>query len=908
MGSAATLPCLLLFISSLTAGASAKQHYLVIFPSTFHYTHTGQVHIHLVELEAPVRVTLHLESSHEVPDVVLEEQGSGVLQLAWPRFTHVSAEQEDFYEVAELQLSIQGASLQVSEKRLVLLEALELRVLFQTDKDSYEPGAAVKLRIVCLDHNLMPRDRELQLVTLQGPDFEQVMEWRGVRLRQGMAELSFLLPPDSVPGTYTIWTGRNSHSFSVKEQGLPQFAALLQLPHAVMPEDETIPLRVCGWNPSGKAFRGSADARLCQYILPPGRTHPALRRLEGPGTKGCFSSEVPAAAFNLSNPYAMPRLYAFAWLQQEGTGLWQTVTQTCLVMQETTTISLQSPDFFYNPGAPYKATVLLKGPKGSVLREKELLLVINNMTGLVGIQTLLTDELGRASVELDTSGWSDKITLHGAFKDGPPAAEPEILGSSHYQSVVYRLYPSSWGGKAFLAIHRVAKELPCGQTLQLKVDYFLGEKATGMEQHSLDVVFLVLAKGAIVTVLRKELHAEPGLKGFFSLELPISLQLAPRFRVLGYMVLPDGELVADSTKFSVAKCFPTKVNLSFSEQRALGGSQLRLKVQAAPGSLCATYARDQRAQPSASKPRLSPDVVYDSIPRFYEGNYPLAVEEFDLPTCALLGFREVITALPSLNCFEVPGNHSWKRCFRSLQRRAADTPGPSTLLKEASLKVITNTLLGCSSRVQYQKFQSLLFATGAPLEAIEQAGVLQDTGLQRDLLRTWLWELLPVGESGSAEVMVTVPNATTSWEAGMLCTTPLGLGLAPATTLTTFKPLSVELALPSSVAPHEAFTPVATVANYLQQCLRVQVRLVTPVGLEILAGMSRVYRDCVCPEEPRTFHWRLRATSQGNMTAMAVARTLNSGNLCGTQVPTVLSQGQQDTDSKVLLVQPPASK
>ncbi|XP_068023282.1 alpha-2-macroglobulin-like protein 1 [Melanerpes formicivorus] len=314
------------------------------------------------------------------------------------------------------------------------------------------------------------------------------------------------------------------------------------------------------------------------------------------------------------------------------------------------------------------------------------------------------------------------------------------------------------------------------------------------------------------------------------------------------MVLPDGELVADSTKFSVAKCFPTK----------------------------------------ATTPWQWKSLTY--------------------PRVHCWGSERVITALPSLNCFEVPGNHSWKRCFRSLQRRAADTPGPSTLLKEASLKVITNALLGCSSRVQYQKFQSLLFATGAPLEAIEQAGVLQDTGLQRDLLRTWLWELLPVGESGSAEVMVTVPNATTSWEAGMLCTTPLGLGLAPATTLTTFKPLSVELALPSSVAPHEAFTPVATVANYLQQCLRVQVRLVTPVGLEMLAGMSRVYRDCVCPEEPRTFHWRLRATSQGNMTAMAVARTLNSGNLCGTQVPTVLSQGQQDTDSKVLLVQPPASK
>jgi hypothetical protein len=46
---------------------------------------------------------------------------------------------------------------------------------------------------------------------------------------------------------------------------------------------------------------------------------------------------------------------------------------------------------------------------------------------------------------------------------------------------------------------------------------------------------------------------------------------------------------------------------------------------------------------------------------------------------------------------------------------------------------------------------------------------------------------VPVGEEGSAEMVVTVPDAITEWKAAMFCTAPVGLGLAPATTLTVFK-------------------------------------------------------------------------------------------------------------------------
>lgn len=63
---------------------------MVLFPSMLYYPYMHKVHIHLMDLDEPVRVTLHLVSGHGVPNVTLEEQGSDILQLNWPCFSNVS--------------------------------------------------------------------------------------------------------------------------------------------------------------------------------------------------------------------------------------------------------------------------------------------------------------------------------------------------------------------------------------------------------------------------------------------------------------------------------------------------------------------------------------------------------------------------------------------------------------------------------------------------------------------------------------------------------------------------------------------------------------------------------------------------------------------------------------------------
>ncbi|XP_030364932.1 alpha-2-macroglobulin-like protein 1 [Strigops habroptila] len=903
MGSASALPCLLLCTLYLTAGASAKPHYLVLFPYTLYYPHPGKVHIHLLDLDAPVRVTLHMASHHGVPNVTLEEQGNEILQLNWPHFPNISTPSASMYEVAHLHISIQGGSLQVSEQREVLVKALEPRVLVQTDKDVYEPGQTVKILIVHLDQNFIASNREIPLVVVQDPNENLVAVWWEVSPQQGIVDLSFSLAAEPALGTYTITVEGSSHQFSVKDSGLPNFEVLIRLPRFVTDKDKKIPMDVCGQYPSGKTFRGRAEARLCQFhsfvVFLNGSKMTCAEFRGQTGRNGCFSAEVPATFFNLTSLDYEDQLHAFVSLLEEGTGRQREANKSCMIVYEEAMITFESSDKFYKPGVPYTGTMLLKGINGSALAEEEFLLVVNTI-GEIQRKTLLTDGSGRASFKLDTSGWKDKVLLHGELKQDPPASEDENQEYLNYKSASRSVYPFSVDSRSYLKIHRVIKKLPCRQPQQLSMDYLFDEKAMESKQQSLDVVLLVLAKGTIATVLRKELPAEAGLSGSFSLELPIGPELAPVATVLGYVVLPDGEIVADSTELKVAKCFPSKVNLSFSEQRALVGSQLRMKVQAAPGSLCAIYAVDQRAQSSSrkGKGKLNPDMVYNLLPAFSGYIYPFKPDEAISSHCSMDEFGGMSLAIPAINCFDVPARK--RMCRRRPRRwqvpRPDAQPGSYSLFKDAGLKTVTNAELGCPSSTH-------LYPQVPQLEDDPLAGVMEDPGMQTGFLETWLWELVPVGDRGSAEVAVTVPDVITEWEVGMFCTSPLGLGLAPATTLTAFKPFFVELALPYAVVQHEAFTLVATVFNYLQQCLRVRVTLVESVELEVSAGSDEVNSGCVCADETRTFQWDVRATRLGEVNVTIITRALHSEELCGTEVPVVPAHGHVDTETKLLMVQ-----
>ncbi|XP_039360112.1 alpha-2-macroglobulin-like protein 1 [Mauremys reevesii] len=925
----APVTCLLLLLH-LTAGTSAEPHYVVVSPAELYHPHTGTVSVHLSDLNETVRVSVRLERGDGPSAIALLEREVREPRLHENVRFQVPAPSGGQQEVAELHVSIRGDALQFSERKKVLLRALQPRAFVQTDKAVYKPGQTVKFRIVSLDKDFVPSTRKLPLVTVQDPSGNRIAQWRDVTPQQGIVDLSLPLSAEPALGTYAIEAQGTRHSFSVEEYGaqrgpvLPKFEVTLELPPVVTVLDETLLLRVCGRYTYGKPVLGRVQASLCleeQPVYHWNRLHAEqtvtlCTELTGQtDSNGCFSREVGTAPFNLTRSDYKLSLQAQASLVEDGTGVELNVTKSCDIVSEIATVTFEDADETYKAGIPYTGKMLLKVAGGSALKNEKLQLFVSSGNKNKK-KTFLTDESGRASFELNTSGWTGRVTLRGHFKPVNNSAEHDRVSPSYWDA---HRYPEPFYSKSqsFLKIRWLGGGLPCDQAQQLQVDYVIAREALGNGSRSLEFIFLVVAKGAIARILHKglDLREGAGLKGSFLVELPVGADLAPAAKVLGYTVLPDGEMATDRARLHVAKCLPNKVKLAFSQDRALPGSELQLRVQAAPGSLCAVRAVDQSVLLRKPEAELSVDTVYNLLPDFPRGDYPDAVREPEscpsvtspllVPHCGALGPR--------------------RRCRRGTSSWTLPQPDAYSLFKDAALKILTNTNTKKPCEHGYSLTRRAVLpspvwlgpalssaasvdsAAGTPVSnarPVPEPGTQEEAAPRPYFPETWLWDLVPVGEGGSKDVPVSVPDTITEWKAGMFCTAELGFGLSPTATFTAFKPFFVELALPYSVIRGEAFALKATVFNYLRQCIKVRVTLAESAQFQVQVGEDGAYTSCLCADEGKTFQWEVTASSLGEVNFTVSAEALRTEELCGTELAMVPAQGQVDTVIKPLLVQP----
>ncbi|NXH65246.1 A2ML1 protein, partial [Rhabdornis inornatus] len=389
------------------------------------------------------------------------------------------------------------------------------------------------------------------------------------------------------------------------------------------------------------------------------------------------------------------------------------------------------------------------------------------------------------------------------------------------------------------------------------------------------------------------------LEGSFSIPLTFSLTYAPAPRLVVYVIFPNGKIIADSAIFSVSTCFRNKVELGFSTPETLPGSQVGLRLQAAPGSTCAVWAVDPSAFWRKPGKELSSHLIYGLFPSVYNSRYPRQVSEDD-SSCGFPNSDEpdVFTA------------------FRVKMRGEDHLLVIIFFLQEMGLKIMSNTNIKkpriCPATPLTTKLRgtamSLLFPT-EHLTSTYQPTMFPpfssaDEKAHKHFHQTWLWDLYSVGPSGNKSVTVTVPDAITEWKAGMFCTGRNGFGFAPASRLIVSKPFLVELPLPSSVVQGETFKLKATVFNNLQQCMRIQVTLEEFAHFQLKPCKGCVYSSCLCAGEAKTFQWSVTAEQLGLMNITLSTEAVATKELCGEEIPSVPKQGQKDIITKLIQVRP----
>ncbi|XP_071214469.1 alpha-2-macroglobulin-like isoform X1 [Salvelinus alpinus] len=838
--------------------------------------------------------------------------------------------------VATVHVSIKGRKDEMSKKTKIFIKPKRFLTIFQTDKPVYKPGQTVKFRIVSLDASFLSFNQMYETVELQDPNSNRIAQWLNQSTVSGILDLSHPMSAEAMQGSYVItaWNEKGeqtSQNFDIKEYVLPKYEVKVHLPQTITILDNQATLRVCGKYTYGKPVMGSVTTKVCRnanrrHWLYDSSNICELYLMKTDKT-GCATQIIDVTRFGL-NESKFDDFEVETEMEEYGTGVILKGSGKASFTNVIITVSFEDVPQAYKPGIAYEGKIKVTGPDSTPIPNEPVYLFLQN-SGTSENWTLTTDSKGIASFSLDTSLWSSESVSLSAryqkFKEDYPymrsVLRPEYTSANHFAR---KFYSKS---KSFVKIMQGEGKFSCKKDGIVLARYIIQGEELIKGQKTLDFFYLVISRGSIQQHGRLPVAVIEGKvnQGELTLSLQQIPELTPLAQVVVYTMLPDGEAVADSRDFPIHLCLKNKVSLKFSSLQELPGEKTSLSLQAHPGSLCSLRAIDQSVLLLQPEQELSLKSIFSQLPVKKLSGYSHRVEDFDPYPC--LPFPPIIEEemevpfppapklAEDLEATPVPDRK--KRSFWFGPNN--DKNDVYNIFKEVGIKILTNSdvkkPLDCNPRfsmdddivddiVENDEFD-------APLSVVymtrETSGARASDGPKETVRtyfpETWIWDLVPVGDTGKVNVEKTVPDTITKWAAGAFCTSSVGFGLAPNTGLTAFQPFFVSLTLPYSVIRGEVFTLKATVFNYLSKCIMVKVILAESDQFTARPCEGCQYTLCLCAEESRTFKWILTPTALGEVSVKVSAEALKTEELCGNEVATVPEKGRIDTIVQTLLVE-----
>ncbi|XP_054040674.1 alpha-2-macroglobulin [Rissa tridactyla] len=904
---------LLLFFLPGDTSPTTEPQYMVLLPFLIHTDSSEKVCVQLTHLNESVTLSATLEYQGEnrslIDDVVSEKNVFTCIPFSLPKSNSQSP-------VTFITVTVKGATLQFRSRKSVLVKNSESLVFVQTDKPIYKPGQTVLFRIVSLDTDFRPLNEVFPLVYIEDPKKNRLYQWTKAELKGGLIQLFFNLTSEPMQGTYTVVAQKASgktihHPFSVEEYVLPKFEVTVKMPKLITILDEKLQVTVCGLYTFGKPVPGLVSFRVCRKF------EHAATNCYGEEAKavcdefsgqtdnyGCISEVVKTKLFQLKRSGYENKLHVEAKIKEEETGVELTGTSFSEITTTISKITFEHSDSYYKPGIPFFGQVKLVDGSGAPIANEIVRISLqggqeNNYT---------TNEEGRAWFALNTSMFSlDTVGIRAIHKVRPYCYDRSWVVPYYEESYLplKRFYSPS---NSFLKIEPKSETLSCGSSTEVRVHYILTPEATG-EQKKITFYYLVMAKGIIKQAGTHVLDLnQESANGVFLLQLPVQAEIAPVAQVLVYTTTPSGEVIADSTKFNVEKCFSNKVDLSFSPSEGLPSSDAHLLFRASPHSLCAVRAVDKSILLMKPEADLSPSSVYSLLPVKELHDYhhgPDTLLEEPLENCVPLK-KIVLNGITYSPVVEMNEEDTY------------------TILKEMGLKIFTNTKVRkpwyCST-ANYMpaggRFASSVMS-GAPIHAMRtnapQALRLRDSlstpeevteTVRKYFPETWIWSLVSISSEGNADLDVTIPDTITEWKANAFCTSAdTGFGLSPTVSLRAFQPFFVELTMPYSVVRGESFTLKATVFNYLTTCIRVSVTLAPSTHFLATPVEKEEESHCLCENGRKTVAWLVTPKSLGQVEFSVSTEALQNQQPCGNAIVETPEKGRKDTVIRQLLVEP----
>ncbi|KAI2656158.1 Alpha-2-macroglobulin-like protein 1 [Labeo rohita] len=817
-----------------------------------------------------------------------------------------------------------------------------------------------KFRIVSLDSNFLPRNQMFRTVELQDPYSNRIGQWLNQTTRIGILDLSHSMSPEAAQGYYTInaWDDKNqqiSHGFEIKEYVLPKYEVNIDFPSVITNQDKEVTLKVCAKYTYDKPVLGSVNAKVCvqnynYYYYRPGfpNKHDVCKKYSMmTGKTGCGSQLINVTEFGLSSGGSFQ---VNCNVEESGTGITMQGSTSGVIIHDYISVHFEDTVDTYRPGMIFKGKVMVTNSQSRPMKNEPVIVYAHYGGKNVNV-TLTTDINGTGHFSFNTSDWSEQnVQLQAIHK-----------GSYHY------VRPFHSNSKSFLMLTKAPEKLSCNSDATVKISYIIQGSALKRGQKTLNFFYIVLSRGRIVQhgclfvsvntgnsagtqifyisnhlskhifmlcihcasfcaffVFKNAPSFIKEIKGELTITLENMTTLAPYAQVVVYTVLPSGENVANYTDIPIQDCLllciflllsmcdesmPVLLQMTsrFSHLTTLPGEKISLNLKASPGSLCSVRAIDQSLLLLRPEAELDAATVFRKLPVKNLSGCPYNTEE---PyTCPYSYFPHYGNRNDIYNIFTVRYTTSPTYYFRELPVSCPSlyTLHPTTI----GITIVTNAEVPAV----YDIYKYMLKKEPAPVYDVGQLNMAKlwlgfGSNVEKPTQKirsfspeTWIWDLVPVGKSGSVDIAKTVPDTITTWAAVAFCTSPAGFVVTPKTYVTAFKPFFVSLNLPYSVIREETFTLKATVFNYLTKCIMVKVTLANSPQFTAQPCRGCTYTQCVCSEESQTFQWTVTPSELGKVNITVRAEAVKSQELCGNEVVTLPDKGRIDTVMQSVLVE-----
>ncbi|KAG1966971.1 pregnancy zone protein [Pimephales promelas] len=898
--------------------------FMVTFPAVIESGCDAKLCASLLKPQESLTMTVSLlDDEHGMTQLVRQ-----VSSKPFHRCFSFQAPQVDAESVQTVKVEVQGKIFRATAERKVMFRRYLPLTFIQTDKPIYNPGQTVNFRVVSMDAKFVPVDQMYDVV-VEDNQKNRISQWTNISSTEWILQLSHELNPEAQTGKYTlkalIGERTVSHVFEVKKYVLPKFDVTVNTPQMYSVGDEGLNVEACAKYTYGQPVPGQVLVEVCRepfpYVVAPELTRWCLNQTAEMNATGCASLTVDTSVFfNTKFENKMQDTFLVnVNVTEEGTDVVMSKSATVSITFEVGKVEfVDIPDHF-EPGSVINGKISVSHFDGTPIANKVVYLLDRNSWPNKQLMDLTTNQKGLATFSLNTAN------LPKAALNLLASVTPAVVYS--YKSpyfttdsrVVQLLQPDSFSNPSSeLTIVTLEQPLKCGATFPVTVEYsFVGE-AGG---YSTDIIYMVLSRGVIVlhgfrTVTVRASNTV--MSGSVSFQLSVSVDMAPVVQILVYCVLPSENVVVGSASFDTEMCLPNQVSLKFSPATAVPAEKNVLMVSAEAGSLCGISAVDQSIRIMEPGRRLSAKMVFDFLPVRSLSGYPNSILEE--PEC--LGFGPSPPFEPIL---------ALRRDRRSLWINPpyiSPTNQAYTTFKSMGIKVATNLDVQAPPCPEYPRFPEEMRFHGLPVDMemaemaampaaevapAEMAPLKAESGgidtssfevtIRTYLPETWLWQLAQVGDTGSTQLPLTVPDTITTWETEAFCLSSKGFGLAPPALLTVFQPFFLELSLPYSIVRGESFELKATVFSYLSKCIMVKVTPASSTAFT-LKPYTDPYSSCLCANGRKTFKWVLSASVLGAVNVTVNASAEPSQTRCGTEIVTVPTRGRIDVVTRSLLVLP----